>query len=83
MLIQILNELQLLWLLKYLTAYILFDLFNEKLSDTRSGKFKADEGEQNAQLIQTITSKFNELKQDLITETKPVRIGKSKKRNLM
>ena len=44
------------------------------MSDTR---FTADEGEQNAQLIQIITSKFNELKQDLITETKPVRIGKS------
>ena len=37
---------------------------------TRSGKFKADEGEQNSELIQIITSKFNELKQDLITEIK-------------
>ena len=40
------------------------------MPDTRSGKSKADEGEQNSQLIQVITSKFNELKQDLITEIK-------------
>ena len=40
------------------------------MPDTRSGKFKADEGEQNSELIQIITSKFNELKQDLITEIK-------------
>ena len=37
---------------------------------TRSGKSKADEGEQNSELIQVITPKFNELKQDLITEIK-------------
>ena len=35
---------------------------------TRSGKSKADEGEQNSELIQIITSKFNRLKQDLISE---------------
>ena len=40
------------------------------MPDTRSGKSKADEGEQNSGLIQVITSKFNELKQDLITEMK-------------
>ena len=40
------------------------------MSDTRSGKSKANEGEQNSELIQIITSKFNELKQDLITEIK-------------
>ena len=38
------------------------------MPDARSGKSKADEGEQNSELIQVITSKFNELKQDLITE---------------
>ena len=43
------------------------------MPDTRSGKSKADEREQNSELIQIITSKFNELKQDLIT----VRSGKS------
>ena len=37
--------------------------------DTISGKSKADEGKQNSGLIQII-SKFNELKQDLITEIK-------------
>ena len=37
---------------------------------TRSGKSKADEVEQNLELIQIITSKFNELEQDLITEIK-------------
>ena len=37
---------------------------------TRSAKSKADEGEQNSELIQIITSKFNDLKQDLITEIK-------------
>ena len=37
--------------------------------DTISGKSKADEGKQNFGLIQII-SKFNELKQDLITEIK-------------
>ena len=46
------------------------------MPDTRSGKSKADEGEQNSELnrilskFQIITSKFNELKQDLITEIK-------------
>ena len=40
------------------------------MPDTRSGKFKADEDEQNSELIQVITSKFNELKQDLIAEIK-------------
>ena len=40
------------------------------MPDTRSGKSKADEREQNSELIQIITSKFNELKQDLITEIK-------------
>ena len=40
------------------------------MPDTRSGKSKADEGEQNSELIHIITSKFNELKQDLITEIK-------------
>ena len=40
------------------------------MSDDRSRKSKADEGEQNAELMQVITSKFNELKQDLITEIK-------------
>ena len=50
MLISILNELS--WLLKYLTVYILFDLFNEKMSDARSEKSKA---EQNSELIQNIT----------------------------
>ena len=40
------------------------------MPDTRSGKSKADEGEQNFELIQVIISKFNELKQDLITEIK-------------
>ena len=59
MLIQIVAESQLPWLLKYLTLYILFDLFNEEMPDTRSGKSKADEGEQNSELIQIITSKFN------------------------
>ena len=39
----------------------------KKLLDTRS---KADEGEQNSKLIHIITSKFNELKQDLITKIK-------------
>ena len=38
------------------------------MPDTRSGKSKADEGEQNSELIQIITSKFNRLKQDLISE---------------
>ena len=59
MLIQIVAESQLPWLLKYLTLYILFDLFNEEMPDTRSGKSKADEGEQNSELIEIITSKFN------------------------
>ena len=40
------------------------------MPDTRSGKSKSDEGEQNSELIKIITSKFNELKQDLITEIK-------------
>ena len=40
------------------------------MSDTRSGKSKADERKQNSELIQIITSKFNELKEDLITEIK-------------
>ena len=40
------------------------------MPDTRSGKSKADEGQQNSELIQVINSKFNELKQDLITEIK-------------
>ena len=40
------------------------------MPDTRLGKSKADEGEPNSELIQVITSKFNELKQDLITEIK-------------
>ena len=40
------------------------------MPDAKSGKFKADKGEQNSELIQIITSKFNELKQDLITEIK-------------
>ena len=40
------------------------------MPDTRSGKSKANEREQNSELIQIITSKFNELKQDLITEIK-------------
>ena len=40
------------------------------MPDTRPGMSKADEGEQNFELIQVITSKFNELKQDLITEIK-------------
>ena len=40
MLIQILNEIQWSWLLKYLTVYILIDLFNEEMSDARSGKSK-------------------------------------------
>ena len=39
------------------------------MPDTRSGKSKV-EGEQNSELIQVITSKFNELRQDLITEIK-------------
>ena len=52
---------------QYLTEYILFDLFDEKMPDYRSLKPKAGEGEQ---LIQIITSKFNELKQDLITKIK-------------
>ena len=38
------------------------------MPDTRSGKSKADEGEQNSELIQITTSKFNWLKQDLISE---------------
>ena len=33
---------------------------------TRSGKSKAHEGELNSELIHIITSKFNELKQDLL-----------------
>ena len=37
---------------------------------TRSGKSKADEGEQSSELIRIITSKYNELKRDLITEIK-------------
>ena len=56
-------------LLTYVTVYILFDVFMNKMFDTRSGKSKADEGKQNSGLIQII-SKFNELKQDLITEIK-------------
>ena len=40
------------------------------MSDPRSAKSKVDEDEQNSELIQVITSKFNELKQDLITEIK-------------
>ena len=40
------------------------------MPDTRSGESKADEVEQNFELIQVITSKCNELKQDLITEIK-------------
>ena len=40
------------------------------MPDTRSAKSKADEGDQKSELIQMITSKFNELKQDLITEIK-------------
>ena len=40
------------------------------MPDTRSAKSKVDEGEPNSELIQVITSKFNELKQDLITEIK-------------
>ena len=40
------------------------------MPDTRSGKSKADEAEQNSELIQVITLKFNELKQDMITEIK-------------
>ena len=40
-----------------------------KMLDTISGKSKADEGKQNSGLIQII-SKFNELKQDSITEIK-------------
>ena len=39
-------------------------------NDTRSRKSKADEGEKNFVLIQTITSEFNELKEDLIAEIK-------------
>ena len=38
------------------------------MPDPRSGKSKADEGEQNSELIQISTSKFNWLKQDLISE---------------
>ena len=38
--------------------------------DTRFRKSKADEGEKNFVLIQTITSEFNELKEDLIAEIK-------------
>ena len=45
------------------------DVFMNKMLDTISGKSKADEGKQNSGLIQII-SKFNELKQDLITEIK-------------
>ena len=41
---------------------MLFDLFNEKMPDTRSRISKGDEGEQNSVLIQITTSKFNELK---------------------
>ena len=55
MLIQILYELQLPWLLKYLTVHILFDLFNENMPDTRSEKSKAHEGELNSELIHIIT----------------------------
>ena len=40
------------------------------MPDTRPGKSKVDEGEPNSELIQVITSKFNELKQNLITEIK-------------
>ena len=32
------------------------------MPDTRSGKSETDEGKQNPELIQIITSKFNELK---------------------
>ena len=39
-------------------------------NDTRSRKSKADKGEKNFVLIQTITSEFNELKEDLIAEIK-------------
>ena len=53
--------------LQYLTEYILFDFFNEKMAYYRSRKPKVGEGEK---LIQIITSKSNELKQDLITEIK-------------
>ena len=47
---------------------LLFYLFDKNMTDTRSEKSKADEVEQNFELI--IISKFNELKQDLITGIK-------------
>ena len=53
---QILSELQLPYILKYLTVYILFDFFDEKMPDTRFGKSKVDQGEQNSELIEIITS---------------------------
>ena len=40
------------------------------MPDTRFGKSKADEGEQNPELTLVINSKFNEFKQDLITDIK-------------
>ena len=40
------------------------------MSDSRSGKSEVDEREQNSEIIQIINSKFNELKQDLITKIK-------------
>ena len=49
---------------------LLFYLFDKNMTDTRSEKSKADEVEQNFELIQIIISKFNELKQDLITGIK-------------
>ena len=48
------------------------------MPDTRRGKYKAGEGEQNSELIQIITSKFNELKQDLITEINQKVVKKQK-----
>ena len=41
---------------------LLFYLFDKNMTDTRSEKSKADEVEQNFELIQIIISKFNELK---------------------
>ena len=48
------------------------------MPDTRSGKSKAGQGGKNSELIQIITSKFNELKQDLITEINQKVVKKQK-----
>ena len=49
------------------------------MSDSRSGKSKADEAELKSELIQIINSKFHKLKLDLITEIKSYSVRGGKK----